>query len=74
MQQEYREGVTVGELFGMIGKHIRAVIVTTVLFALAVTLLVAFVINPFGRYYSMEFYLSYPGSETMKYPDGSTFS
>ena len=74
MERKYQEGVTVGELCRMIGRHLWAVILASVIFAAAFTLLFAFVINPLGREYSMQFYLTYPASDTLKYPDGSAFS
>ena len=74
MERKYQEGVTVGELCRMIGRHLWAVILASIVFAAAFTLLFAFVINPLGREYSMQFYLTYPASDTLKYPDGSAFS
>lgn len=74
MEQKQAEGVSVNELWGMLVKHIWAVLLAAVLFAAALILLFAFVVNPLGRRYSMEFYLTYPGSDLLKYPDGSSFS
>ena len=74
MEQKQAEGVSVNELWGMLVKHIWAVLLAAVLFAAALILLFAFVVNPLGRSYSMEFYLTYPGSDLLKYPDGSSFS
>ena len=74
MEQKQAEGVSVNELWGMLVKHIWAALLAAVLFAAALILLFAFVVNPLGRSYSMEFYLTYPGSDLLKYPDGSSFS
>lgn len=74
MQNTHEEGVTIGEVCRMTIRHIWAVLLSSVAFAAALTLLFAFVVNPLGRQYSMSFYFSYPGSETLKYPDGSSFS
>ncbi len=74
MQTEHEEGVTIGEVCRMIGRHLWKVLLASVALAAVLALLVAFVVNPFKQEYSMGFYLTYPGSETMKYPDGSSFS
>ena len=74
MEKQYEEGVSIGELCRMIGKHIWKVLLASAACAVVLTLLFAFVVNPLSREYSMEFYLSYPGSDTLKYPDGSSFS
>ena len=77
-EQEMRpvreEGVTIGEVFRMVFKHIWAVLIASVLFAAVLTIFIGFVVNPINREYSMEFYFSYPASGTFKYPDGSDFS
>ena len=70
----HEEGVTIGEVCRMTFKHIWAVLISSVLFAAALTLLFVFVVNPLDTQYSMSFYLTFPGSETLKYPDGSAFS
>ena len=43
MERKYQEGVTVGELCRMIGRHLWAVILASIVFAAAFTLLFAFV-------------------------------
>ena len=74
MQAVREEGVTIGEVCRMVLKHIWAVLISSVLFAVVLTLGVGLLINPLSREYSMEFYFSYPASDTFKYPDGSDFS
>ena len=74
MERQYEEGLTAGELGRMIVKRLWIVILAAIAVAALLTAAFAFVINPLGRDYSMEFYLTYPGSDTLKYPDGSSFS
>ena len=49
MQNTHEEGVTIGEVCRMTIRHIWAVLLSSVAFAAALTLLFAFVVNPLGR-------------------------
>lgn len=67
------EGITIGELFRLIGKRIWYILGISVLVALLAALVFAFGLNPRSKTYSMGFTISYPSGESMKYPDGSPF-
>lgn len=67
------EGISLGELFRLIGKRIWYILGISVLVALLAGLIFAFGLNPKSKTYSLDFTISYPSGDTMKYPDGSPF-
>lgn len=67
------DGITVGELFHLIGKRIWYILGVSVLIALITGLAFAFGLNPKSKTYSLNFIVSYPSTDAMNYPDGSPF-
>lgn len=75
MVNDYRdEGATLGELCRIVGKKIWMVLGVTALVTIIASLLLIFCLNPYLREYTLQFSISYPSSETMKYPDGTPFN
>lgn len=72
--REREEGISLSEICRRIGKKFWWIAGISVVFALGMTLVVALLINPRIASYSLEFLISYPASETAKYPDGTPFS
>ncbi len=66
-------GVSVREIFSIIGKKIWYVLVGAILVTLAAVLIFKFVLNPAKQSKSMSFKIKYPFSSELKYPDGSMF-
>lgn len=71
--EEKKEGITVGEVFRIIKKHIWFVLGATLLLAVAAVLLIEFVINPMIATYSMDFHYVFPLQDSESYPDGTPF-
>ncbi len=71
--EEKREGITIGEVFRIIKKHIWFVLGATLLFAAAAVLLIEFIINPMIATYSMDFHYVFPRQDSGSYPDGTPF-
>lgn len=67
------DGMTFGELCRIVLKRIWYILGVSVLVAVIAALVFAFGITPNKKTYSLEFTVSYPSGETMKYPDGSPF-
>lgn len=66
-------GVSVREIFGIIGKKIWAVLLGTIVVTLAAVLIFMFALNPARQSKNMSFKIKYPFSSDLKYPDGSMF-
>ena len=66
-------GVSIREIFGVIGKKIWFVLLGTILVTLAAVLIFMFALNPAKQSKSMSFKIKYPFSSELKYPDGSLF-
>ena len=66
-------GVSVREIFGIIGKKIWAVLLGTIVVTLAAVLIFMFALNPAKQSKNMSFKIKYPFSSDLKYPDGSMF-
>ena len=73
MEEEQREGLTVGDVMRVIGRKIWYILGATVLFTVAMVLLLEFAINPLIATYSMNFRLTFPKEGDATYPDGSPF-
>lgn len=71
--EEKKEGITVGEVFRIIKKHIWFVLGATLLLTAAAVLLIEFVINPMIATYSMDFHYVFPLQDSESYPDGTPF-
>lgn len=82
MSEEKREelekveegGVSIREIFSMIGKKIWYVLGGALAVTLAAILVFMFAINPAKQRESMSFTIAYPMSDEGKYPDGSMFN
>lgn len=72
MEEEREDGVTLSEIFRVIGKRIIWILAISVVVALVAGLVVQFALNPGKREYEMTFMIEYPGDEDLKYPDGVT--
>jgi hypothetical protein len=66
-------GVSVREIFGIIGKKIWAVLLGTIVVTLAAVLIFMFALNPAKQSKNMSFAIKYQFSSDLKYPDGSMF-
>ena len=66
-------GVSIREIFRVIGKKIWYVLGGSLLITLVAVLIFMFAINPLVQRDRMSFQLSYPQAAYGKYPDGSTF-
>lgn len=66
-------GITFGEILRLIGRRVWYVIAVPVAFAIVVTLLFGFLINPRMATYTAEFVIVNPMEDTMTYPDGGPF-
>lgn len=67
-------GVSIREIFRIIGKKFWYVLVGTLAVTLAAVLIFMFAINPAKKSKSMDFEINYPASAEEKYPDGSAFN
>ncbi len=67
------EGITLGEICHIVGKKILYVLGIAVLVTVIAVLLLVFCLNPLTAKYSLEFSITYPSSDTLKYPDGTPF-
>ena len=70
---EKEGGVSLREIFSIIGKKIWYVLGGTLLVTIVAVLIFMFAINPFTLSNSMSFQISYPKFSSGKYPDGSMF-
>lgn len=66
-------GISVREIFGIIGKKIWYVLAGTILATLAAMLIFKLALNPAKQSRSMSFKIEYPFCSELKYPDGSVF-
>lgn len=66
-------GISLREIFKVIGKKFWYVIGGALLTTLVAVVLFMFAINPFIQSNSMSFQISYPKASSGKYPDGSIF-
>ncbi len=74
MENEMKEsGVSLGEIWRALRKKLWLVLCASLVVAISALLVFRFIINPLKAAYQLEFTLTYPGSETMKYPDGTPF-
>lgn len=73
MVQEAESGLTIGEVCRIIWKRIWYVLGASALVTLIAILLFVFVLNPRKVVYSGDFQVTYPLSETQKYPNGAPF-
>lgn len=71
---ETENGLSLRDIFRIIGKKIWFVLGATVLVTLVAVLVFMFAINPAKQSRSMSFILDYPMSNERKYPDGSLFN
>ncbi len=67
------EGLTFGEIFRMVKKHLWIVLLSCVAFTVACVLLLALLINPMMTSYSISFRIIFPTQDQAIYPDGSPF-
>ncbi len=67
-------GITIGEIFRIIGKKIWLAFGVAVLAAVLAALVLGLWINPRHTEYTMEFVIVYPTQDTASYPDGTPFS
>ncbi|MDE6411285.1 MAG: hypothetical protein K2L02_01960 [Clostridia bacterium] len=67
-------GVSIKEIFRIIGKKIWYVLAGTLAVTLAAVLIFMFAINPAKQSKSMDFEINYPASAEEKYPDGAAFN
>lgn len=72
-EAERREGVTMGDVFRTVKRRLWYILGAAVLFTVAMTLMLAFVVNPLLATYSMEFLLIFPEAGNSTYPDGAPF-
>lgn len=72
-ETERNDGISFSEIVRTIGKRIYMILALTALATLLLTLAVCFLYNPHTSEYSLTFAVFYPGSDSMKYPDGSPF-
>ncbi len=74
MEKEVKEsGVSLGEIWRALRKKLWLILCASLVVAISALLVFRFIINPVKAAYQLEFTLTYPGSETMKYPDGTPF-
>lgn len=73
VMEETQSGVTFGEIVKAVKKRLWIVLIATLALAVLAVLAAQYLFNPSGSTYSLSFTLSYPGSGTGKYPDGSPF-
>lgn len=74
MEKEMKEsGVSLGEIWRAGRKKLWLVLCASLVVAISALLVFRYIINPSNAAYQLEFTLTYPGSETMKYPDGTPF-
>ena len=74
MENEMEErGLTLVEIWRMVRKRIWLILGVSVIAAAALVLAFVFLINPYSSYYRVDFTLTYPGIDNMKYPDGAPF-
>ena len=73
MDEYGQSGVTVAEICRAVKKRLLWILLATVLFTAAVVLIFWQGINPAVKTYRMDFSVSYPASDTLKYPDGTPF-
>lgn len=66
---EEERGLKLKDIFKLIGRHVRAVVVVTLAGLLAFTAVVWLWYNRSKKIYSVSYELIYPNSETGKYPD-----
>lgn len=66
-------GLSFGEIFMAVRKKFKYVLLATVAFAALFCIAVEFLYNPLACSYEISFVLSYPASDTQKYPDGTPF-
>lgn len=71
MKQE--EGGTFSEIFRRIWKRKWIALAITVAVMLVSVLVFALIVNPIMASYTISFNIVYPGSETLKYPNGTPF-
>ena len=72
--EEYKdEGLSIGEIFKVIYKRLGVVLALTASIMTIGVLAVAIIVNPLITSYSIRFTVDYPGSESMRYPDGTVF-
>lgn len=71
---EAESGLSLRDVFRIIGKKIWFVLGATVIVTLAAVLVFMFAINPAKQSRSMSFRIDYPMSDEGKYPDGSMFN
>lgn len=72
MEEEER-GITFAEIGQVIKRRWLPILLATLLLTALLAAAFLFVFNPHSADYVMTFTISYPGSETFKYPDGSPF-
>lgn len=71
--EEEAESVSAGDIFRTIKRKIWYILGATVLFTVAMALIIEFAVNPRVATYSMEFRLVFPSEGSEAYPDGSPF-
>lgn len=72
-ERQQETGVTFGEILRAIKRKAWVVLIVTLALAAAFLLTVGLWYNPQHSTYLLTFTLSYPNSETQKYPDGTPF-
>lgn len=66
-------GSTFADILRKIGKQFKFAAALTVLLTALLTLAIVFWYDPLVTEYSRSFFISFPGSESQKYPDGTAF-
>lgn len=73
MEEREEEGVTFAEIAKAIKRRLLLTVAVTLALTAAFVLAVVFLLDPIISSYSIEFTLTYPASDTQKFPDGSPF-
>lgn len=74
MEDELEEsGVSMGDLWRAAKKRLWIILLAALAFASVAVLAFVIYINPHASDYTIEFLLTYPGSQSLKYPDGTRF-
>jgi len=72
-EEQEQEGLTLGEMFRVIFKHVKLFCIISVVTAAVLVLGILFVLNPARTSYTMEFNLTFPGMGSGRYPDGTAY-
>lgn len=67
------EGLSLGEIFRVIFRRWLLVILITAAVTLVGILGISLIVNPMQTMYTISFSVDYPGSENLRYPDGTAF-